>query len=250
VNGSPFGRYVRRRWWFVAAQALVVVAAVTVALAARNETSYTRTSHFVLHPRSGSSAADARNAVGVSPQDGLLVQTVLRVLSSDEIRGRAANAAGIADPSRYQTSANVAPGSNFFDVVVTGPTPEPVQRLGTALRVIGPTFVQRSYPGFAFDTLGGSDATIHSFPPGTDRLALAFGLGAAAAVGELFIVFARRRRRGTPSTPDTPATIPAVAHENQDGNGNGSGNGTARPAGVPAKPGRARPARRRAPTSR
>ncbi|MDQ1520791.1 MAG: hypothetical protein QOI55_1864 [Actinomycetota bacterium] len=237
-------------------QGLVVVLALTGVLAARRDTSYARTSHFVLHPRSGTSVTDARNAVDVSHQDGPLVQTVLRVLSSDEMRRRAATAAGITDASRYRTSTTVAPGSNFFDVVVTGPAPGPVQRLGNALSEIGPAFVERSYPGFAFDTLGGRDSTIRSFPPGASLLLLAFVLGAVAAVGELFVVFSRQRVP-TPDAPearDPSAPMAAVDRDNGDGNangnGNGNGNGEAGPPPVPAKPGRARPARRRAPTSR
>jgi hypothetical protein len=220
---SEFAAYVRRRWWFVGAQALVALIAVTAVLAARNETSYAHTSHFVLHPDPRSSVNDANNSVGVSRQDGPLVQTVLSVLNSDEMLRRAALDAGIRDTSALGISATVAPGTTYFDAVVTGPSAEAVAKVGRAFEAVVPRYVVTSYHGFAFDVLGSDESTHTTFPPHADVVVLALVLGAAAALAELFVVFALTRRR---TTEGADAVVPPGA----DGRGRGvpvgaSGNG-------------------------
>src|SRR4051812_32446014 len=194
---SEFAAYVRRRWWFVAAQALVALIAVTAVLAARDEISYAHTSHFVLHPDPRSSVNDANNSVDVSRQDGPLVQTVLRVLNSGEMLRRAALAAGVHDTKPLSISATVAPGTTFFDAAVTGPTPGSVAKVGRAFERVVPGYVVTSYHGFAFDVLGSDETKRTTFPPHADVIVLALVLGAAAAVAELFVVFALTRRRGS-----------------------------------------------------
>jgi hypothetical protein len=250
-----FAAYVRRRWWVLGAEALVALAVVLLVSAARDETTYAHTSHFVLHPDSRSSVADVNNAVGVSEQDGPLVQTVRRVVSSEELLRRAADAAGVHDLSQLHSSASVTPGTAYFDAVVRAPSPAVAASVGRAFDRVVPQYVERSYRGFAFDALGSDESTHSTFPPGIEVVVLALVLGAAAALAELFVVFGARSRATTAEAapPPAPAVTPARA-EPMHGNGNGNGNGNGQGAPdlpVPAKGrrGRKRAARVQAPAA-
>ena len=88
-----FRAHLRRRWWFVVAQALVITVAVVAVIGIRNPSSYGRTVHFVLHPASTLSEDQVPAAVDGLRPDGSLLQTVLHVLSSDQLSRSAARAA-------------------------------------------------------------------------------------------------------------------------------------------------------------
>jgi hypothetical protein len=196
---SEFAEYVRQRWRFVAAQALVALVIVVAVLAMHEETKYSHVSHFVLHPDARSSVADATNSVDVSGPDGPLVQTLRRVLSSDAMLRRAVDRAGVGTHAGVHSSASVAPGAAYFDATVTAPSPEIAARVGRAFDVVVPQYVETSYRGFAFDVLGSDEAKASTLPPPVGVIALVLALGAAAAVLELGAVFALR----APSTATT-----------------------------------------------
>jgi hypothetical protein len=228
--------YVRRHWWFVLVQGLVVVVVVTMVLAARDDTSHERTVHFVLHPASESSVGDVTEGIDVSRQDGPLVQTILKVLGSSDLLERAAREVRAGDVAEYDVVATVAPGSNYFDVTVTGPADRTVDRLGDGMETVAPAYVESSYNGFQFDVLGRDDGSRSSFPPGADVLFLAFALGAIAAAAELAVLYvvrsiATEHRAGDPLGPRVAV-----------GGGNGHG-GSAAVTGVlaAASPSRATP---------
>jgi hypothetical protein len=256
MSKDAFLAHLRHRWRFVALQAVVVAIVVTGVLAVQGDTSYARTTEFVLHPASTSSTGDVNNSIDVSRQDGALVQTVLKVLGSNDMLERAAKAASVGDTTPYSITATVSPGSNYFDVVVEGPDAKVVDKLGVALETVAPAYVQGAWNGFAFDPFGRSTATHKSFPPGSDVLLLALLLGAAAAVAELFVVFALRatpapagaaERTGTAPTPvrqRLPVAVPDDGGATAErGHGNGAGTGGEQP--VPAKASLARSSRRR-----
>jgi hypothetical protein len=259
MSKDAFLAHLRRRWWFVALQAIVVAVVVTAVLAVQDDTSYARTTEFVLHPASTSKTGDVNNSIDVSGQDGPLVQTVLKVLGSSDMLDRAAKAASVVDTTPYSITATVSPGSNYFDVVVEGPDAKVVDKLGLALESVAPAYVQTAWRGFAFDAFGRSTATHESFPPGSDVLLLALVLGAAAAVAELFVVFALRSTpapaRAVAATREpvaVPTPVPVAVRTDRaaagpsNGNGNGDGDGgrgTEHP--VPAKASLARSSRRR-----
>jgi hypothetical protein len=199
---SEFGEYVRQRWRFVVAEALFVLVVVIAVLALQAETKYSHVSHFVLHPDSRSSVADATNSVDVSGQDGALVQTLRRVLSSDEMLRRAADGAGVGSGAGVQSSASVAPGTAYFDATVTAPSPDVAARVGRAFDVVVPRYVETSYRGFAFDVLGSDEAKVTTLPPPVGVIALVLAIGAAAAVLQLGAVFTLRTRRSTASAAD------------------------------------------------
>jgi hypothetical protein len=267
---SQFAAYARKRWWFVTGGAVVALAIVVAVAASRDETTYSHTAHFVLHPDSRASVSDANNAVDVSAQDGPLVQTVRRVVSSSEMLRRAAFAAGVRDVSQLRSSASVSPGTAYFDAVVNAPTPAEAAKVGRAFEAIVPRYVETSYRGFAFDGLGSDASTERTFPPGTGVLVLALVLGAAAAVALLFVPFNLRARRVSavtearpvpepepapgepeiepePEAEPTPARTPAVARAKAKRRDSGS----VPPNPVPAKgrQGRARAARWRTPAA-
>lgn len=224
-----FLAHVRRRWWFVAAEAVVAAVVVTLVVAVTGTTSYTSTSHFVLHPDPSAPVGDVTNSIDVLQQDGPLVQTVLKVLTSPEMFRRGATAAGVRG-SGYRLDATVSPGSNFFDLVVSGPDEAKVSELGVALQRVASDYVESSYHGFRFDMLGRDTGTKKSFPPGPDVLLLALVLGAAAAIAELFVEFAAaqaRRERGAPDDGDARRLLdaPPVRVGAAGANGNGNGNG-------------------------
>jgi capsular polysaccharide biosynthesis protein len=213
---SEFAAYVRGRWWFVTVVALLVLVVVLAVLALQAQTRYAHVSHFVLHPDSRSSVADATNSVDVSGQDGPLVQTLRRVLSSDEMLQRAVERAGIGHPAGVRSSAAVAPGTAYFDATVTAPSPEVAAAVGRAFDAVVPQYVETSYRGFAFDVLGGDESKVSTFPPGVGVIALVLALGAAAAVLKLWALFALRARRSTATASggvegvDEAATPPPV----------------------------------------
>jgi capsular polysaccharide biosynthesis protein len=198
-----FAGYVRRRWWFVTVVALLVLVIVLAVLALQAQTKYAHVSHFVLHPDSRSSVADATNSVDVSGQDGPLVQTLRRVLSSDEMLRRAVDRAGVGSHAGVHSSAAVAPGTAYFDATVTAPSPEVAAAVGRAFDAVVPQYVEASYRGFAFDVLGSDESKVSTFPPGVGVIALVLALGAAAAVVKLWALFALRARRSMATAAET-----------------------------------------------
>jgi capsular polysaccharide biosynthesis protein len=192
MTAAGFGQYLKRRWWVVVAVAFLTVVGVVAVTAATAETTYTRTTHFVLHPDAASSTGEVNNSVDVLQHDGPLVQTVLRVLESDEISARAARAADISDVSGYGLATSVAPGTSLFDVEARGPSRTTVDDLGDAVEEVAPAYVALSYKGFALDVLGRASATTGGAWPSADVVGLGFLLAVAAAVGLLFLTYVVR----------------------------------------------------------
>lgn len=188
TTGSAFAVYVYRRWWFIAAQAVAAVVALVLVLALTSRTTYDYTAHFVLHPAASSNLGDVANGVSVLRQDDPLVQTVLKVLATNEIRRRAGAAAGI-DPSKYSVTATVSPGSSFFDATVSGRDAPETRALGRSLETVASSYVNEGYRGFELDVLGSDTASHTSFPPSPSLLVLVLLFGAALAAGELFGAF-------------------------------------------------------------
>ena len=91
---TDYASHAKRRAWFIGLQALLVLGGVALVLGMRNETTYSRTTHLVLHPDSSVPAAQVPQAIDVL--NGSLVQTVLRVLNSGVILDQSAAAGHIA----------------------------------------------------------------------------------------------------------------------------------------------------------
>lgn len=262
--GAAFVAHLYYRWRFIAAQAVVAVLVLVVALAVTGGTTYEFTAQFVLHPDPNSTPTDVANRLDVLRQDGALVQTVLKVLGNRETLHRAGRAAHVGSTSDYSISATVSPGSSFFDVRVSGPSRRATDALGKSLERVASGYVETSYHGYQFDVLGSERAKHEPFPPSTTLVVLVFLLGAVVAAAELLVMFGFARLRSmvarvvddelgadlepppeqmAPAVASIPSAEDAVGADGVAPRPNGAGANVTRSKKVPSKPlpGRPRP---------
>jgi hypothetical protein len=185
---TDFVTHAKRRSWFVALQAILALCGVVLVLAVRDETTYSRTTHFVLHPDSSVPPEQVPQAIDVL--DGSLVQTVLRVLNSGDMLERSARAAHVADTAGISLDATVHAGSAYFDVTVHGDHRAAVDAISQAYTGAASGYVDRSYEGYDLETLGDSFATEHSFPPSLAVTTLSLLFGGLVGLGLVFVEWA------------------------------------------------------------
>ncbi len=123
---TDFASHAKRRAWFIGLQAVLVLCGVALVLGVRDETTYSRTTHLVLHPDSSVPPAQVPQAIDVL--DGSLVQTVLRVLNSGAMLDQSAAAGHVASVDGISLDATVQPGSAYFDATIRGDDRHPCRR--------------------------------------------------------------------------------------------------------------------------
>jgi capsular polysaccharide biosynthesis protein len=205
LRAEDFAAHAKRRSWFIVLQAVLVLLGVVIVLAVRNETTASSTTHFVLHPDRSVPAAEVPQAIDVL--EGTLVQTVLRVLNSDEIVQRASAAADVPD-REISIDASVHPGSAYYDVTVSGQDRGDVAAISKALPGVASRYVDESYQGYDLETLGTTTATDRSFPPSLAVVTLSLLLGALLGLVLVFIEWLARRLQ---LVGESPAASPATA---------------------------------------
>ncbi len=220
LSAAGFAGEVQRTWWFIAAQALAALVVVVIVAAVTSTSSSTYTARFVLHPGKDTPVGDVANLENELQPDGPVVQTVLKVLSSSEILHRAAIQAGVP-AGGYTLDATVSPGSNYFVATIEGPRGSVAAKLGQAYESVASAYVETSYRGYTFDQLGNDSSHNNTFPPGADVLLLALVLGAALAVGELFLVYAARELRAGAGDGASDRAAPELEPEPEDATGAG-----------------------------
>jgi hypothetical protein len=197
----------RRRWWVVAALAALAVLGASLALG-RGAERHERTIHFVLRPDSSLSSRNLPGALEQLKSQGALVQTVLGVLSSNEMLRRAGAAARVTLAPSYTIKSSARPGSALIDSTVGGPDPAVVARLGAGFARVASDYVAASYSAYALDQLGsdpgGGGPRLHP----AQVVLLALLLGGALGVG-LVLAEPRLESRLRPTaTRGGPADTP------------------------------------------
>jgi hypothetical protein len=196
----------RQRWWVVVAVAALALLGAGVALAGRSDR-HERTIHLVLRPDSSVSSRFLPGALEVLKADGALVQTVLGVLSSDEMVRRAAATARVKLAPGYTIKSSARPGSALIDSTIGGPDAAVVDRLGAGFVRVASDYVAASYSAYALDRLGsepgGADTRLR---PG-QVVVLALLVGGALGVGVVLLEL-RLESRPRPMAERRAATAP------------------------------------------
>jgi capsular polysaccharide biosynthesis protein len=154
VEAGEFLRLLRRRLWFIASLVVLCGVAAGVAMIISSPT-YERTLHLVLHPDSGFERTDVPGAIDVLGEDSPLTQTVLGVLQSDRVLGRAFETAGVdtATPE-YTMEASLRPGSTLIDATVRGPDRDVVDAIADGVTDEASRYVATTYEGYVLELLG------------------------------------------------------------------------------------------------
>jgi hypothetical protein len=200
-------RQVRKRWWLVVAMAALAAAGAALAVASRADR-HARTVHFVLHPDGTFNKGDVPSAVEVLRADGPLAQTVLGVLSSDEILRRAARAARLQTESGYTLESTLRPGSTIIDSAIGGPSASGVARLSATLGFVASDYVNANYSGYSLDRLGVDPGGGGTGASGAEIIVLALLLGGALGVGLVLADSRLRAWRTRPAPVPAPSPIP------------------------------------------
>jgi hypothetical protein len=149
------------RWWVVAAVTAVAVLGAALALGTRTD-QHRSTIHFVLRPSGSVANRDLPGALEELKSDGPLVQTVIGVLGSREMLGRAAADSGVHLSPEYTVDSTARPGSALIDAKLAGPEGVVVDRLATGFNEAASDYVAANYPAYALDRFGadaGGDGT-------------------------------------------------------------------------------------------
>ena len=190
LRAPDFSAHAKRRAWFVALQATLALCGVVIALAVHDATTYSRTSHFVLHPNSSVPPAQVPQAIDVL--NGSLVQTVLRVLNSNELLERSGSATRSTNSSGVSVQATVQPGSAYFDATARGGDESQVAAVSRAYSAAASRYVGRTYAGYDLELLGTSAASKHSFPPSPAAALFTVMLGALLGLALVFLEWTAR----------------------------------------------------------
>jgi hypothetical protein len=149
------------RWWVVAAVTGLAVLGAALSLGNRTD-QHRSTIHFVLRPNGSVANRDLPAALEELKSDGPLVQTVIGVLGSHEMLGRAAANSGVHLSPEYTVDSTARPGSALIDSTLAGPEGVVVDRLATGFGEAASDYVAANYPAYALDRLGadaGGDGT-------------------------------------------------------------------------------------------
>jgi hypothetical protein len=202
----------RQRWWVVAAVAALALLGAGLALAGRSDR-HERTIHLVLRPDSSVSSRFLPGALEVLKSDGALVQTVIGVLSSDEMVRRAAATARVKLAPGYTIKSSTRPGSALIDSTIGGPDAAVVDRLGVGFVEVASDYVAASYSAYALDRLGtdpgGTDTRLHP----AQVVVLALLVGAALGVGVVLVELRLESRPRPMAEPPAATGPPSTARE-------------------------------------
>lgn len=170
------------RWWVVAAVTGLAVLGAALSLGNRTD-QHRSTIHFVLRPNGSVANRDLPGALEELKSDGPLVQTVIGVLGSHEILGRAADDSGVHLSPEYTVESTARPGSALIDSRLAGPDGGVVDRLATGFTEAASDYVAANYSAYTLDRLGadaGGDGTGLS---ATQLMLVAVVLGTTLGVG-------------------------------------------------------------------
>jgi hypothetical protein len=191
-----FRTHLMRRWWVVAALAVLAVLGATVAVAGQAD-EHERTVHFVLRPDASVSNDDLPGALDALESDGPLVQSVIGVLGGDEMLRRAAADAGVPYRSDFEIESTGRPGSALIDSTLTAPEEEVLEPLATAYARAASAYVGSSYSAYVLARLNiesGGNGT----GPGMAQILILAAL-AGALLGAALVAAELRLRRGLPA---------------------------------------------------
>ena len=170
-----------RRWWIVAAAALIALVGALAASASQADEHH-RTIHLVLQPDRAVSDDDLPGTLDALESDGPLVQTVIGVLGSDGTLRRVAGGAGLSLDGGYSVESAARPGSSLIDITLSGPDEDTLDQLARSYSQAASEYVSASYSAYVLqqlsvDSSGGGG-------PGTLQVAiLALLVGGALGVG-------------------------------------------------------------------
>lgn len=213
---AEFPSHAKHRAWFVVLQALLALLGVVVVLAARNETTYTRTTHLALHPDGDVAQEDVPLAIDALRADGPLVQTALQLLESDDVLEQTMNVARV-DATDVAVSAAVHPGSAYFDVSVRGSDEQAVARVADDLGRVASASIGATFAGYALDGFGTRASADSTYPPSVATIVMSLALGALVGLAFVFVEWCflawRGTTRGSEPVPRLSASVgvPAVS---------------------------------------
>lgn len=205
---AEFPPHAKRRAWFVVLQALLALLGVALVLAARNETTHTRTTDLILHPDGTVAPSDIPLAIDALRSDGPLVQTALQLLESDDLLQRTMNVARVDDDD-VSVSAAVHPGSAYFDVAVRGSDEQVVERVADDLGRVASASIAATYPGYVFDGFGTSASVDRLFPPSVATVVMSLSFGALVGLALVFVEWCALARRARMQAAQPAIRLPA-----------------------------------------
>jgi hypothetical protein len=179
---ATLGSRLARRWWVVAALALVAVLGAATATSGKSKEHRT-TIQFVLRPAASVSNDDVPGTLEALKSDGTLVQTVVGVLGSPAMLRQAAGEAGVTLGPDYSIESTVKPGSTLMESTLAGGDRAVVDRLAAGYARAASNYVASSYPAYVLDRLSTQAGPDSSGPGATQIVILALLVGSALGVG-------------------------------------------------------------------
>jgi hypothetical protein len=149
---STLTAQVVRRWWIVAAAALIALVGALAASAGQADEHH-RTIHMVLRPDRSVTDDDLPGTLDALQSDGPLVQTVMGVLESDGMLRRVAEGAGVPLGGGYSVEATTRPGSSLIDTQLSGPDDDTVDQLARSYTPEASDYVSESYSAYVLEQL-------------------------------------------------------------------------------------------------
>jgi hypothetical protein len=192
-----------RRWWIVAAAALIALVGALAASASQADEHH-RTIHLVLRPDAAVTDDDLPGTLDALQSDGPLVQNVIGVLGSDGMLRRVAGEAGLSLDGDYGVESVARPGSSLIDTTLSGPDEATLDQLARSYSQAAGEYVSASYSAYVLqqlsvDSSGGGG-------PGTLEVAiLALLVGGALGVGLVVAESLLQSRPGPAARRRTPA---------------------------------------------
>lgn len=181
MDFGSLGSRLARRWWVVAALALLSVLGAATATSGKSDEHRT-TIQFVLRPAASVSNSDVPGTLDALKSDGTLVQTVVGVLGSPAMLRQAADEAGVRLGRGYSIGSTVKPGSTLMESTLAGTDRAVVDRLAAGYARAASNYVASSYPAYVLARLSTNPGPDSSGPGATQIVILALLVGTALGV--------------------------------------------------------------------